>query len=95
MRPRIKRDPARRDDTAGKRADDAVTNLSAYALKLDAEYHRLEDRLRELLTGGAPAAELRAALREREELAAARDAFRRSVAALHDLARRDLRPDPH
>jgi hypothetical protein len=95
VRPRTKREPTTRDDIAGKRADDAITNLSAYALKLDFEYHRLEDRLRELLKGGAAAAELRAALREREELAAARDAFRGSVAALHDLTRREARPDSH
>lgn len=74
-------------DDAGKRADDAITNLSAYALKLDFEYHRLDDRLLELLEGDAGGAdELRGALRERDELGAAREAFRRSVAALHDLA---------
>jgi hypothetical protein len=93
MRPRTKRASTTRDDIAGKRADDAITNLSAYALKLDFEYHRLDDRLRELLTGGAAAAELGAALRERDELAAAREAFRRSVTALYDLSRRQPLPD--
>jgi hypothetical protein len=78
------------DQNVGKVADDAITNLSAYALKLDVDYHRLDDRLRECLNGGGAAAdELRALSREREELGAAREAFRRSVASLHDLTRRD------
>jgi hypothetical protein len=79
-----------RGDDAGKRADDAITNLSAYALTLDCEYHRLDDRLLELMKGEAAATEdLRTVLRERDELGAAREAFRRSVAALHDLTRRE------
>ena len=89
----MKLDPAVRDDDAGKRADDAITNLSAYALKLDFEYHQLHDRLLELLKGdGAAAEELRAAMRERDELGAAREAFRGSVAALQDLTRSDAQP---
>lgn len=92
MRRRQGANPAAGEDDAGKRADDAITNLSAYALKLDFEYHRLDDRLLELLRGGAPAPdELRVLLREREELGEARDAFRRSVAALHDLTRHEVR----
>jgi hypothetical protein len=92
---RSKVDPAARGDDTGKRADDAITNLSAYALKLDFEYHRLHDRLHELLKGeGGEADELRAALRERDELGAAREAFRRSVAALGDLTRREAQPSP-
>lgn len=90
MRRRTRRELAAPDDNVGKIADDAITNLSAYALKLDVEYHRLDDRLRERLKGDAEAAEeLRALLREREELGAAREAFRRSVASLHDLTRCD------
>jgi hypothetical protein len=89
-RRRAKLDPTARGDDVGKRADDAITNLSAYALKLDFEYHRLDDRLLELLKGEAAGAEdLRTVLRERDELGAAREAFRRSVAALHDLTRRE------
>ncbi|MGA9859795.1 MAG: hypothetical protein WBQ18_18165 [Solirubrobacteraceae bacterium] len=81
------------DDRAGKRADDAITNLSAYALRLDFEYHRLDDRLLELLRGGPAAAEeVSTVLRERDELEAARQAFRRSVAELHDLTRREAQP---
>lgn len=93
MHRRAKLDASARGDDASKRADDAITNLSAYALKLDVEYHRLDDRLLELLDGeAAPPEELRTVLREREELGAAREAFRRSVAALHDLARHEARP---
>lgn len=93
MRRRAKLDASARGDDPAKRADDAITNLSAYALKLDVEYHRLDDRLLELLDGqAAPPEELRTVLREREELGAAREAFRRSVAALHDLSRHEVRP---
>jgi hypothetical protein len=93
MRRRAKLDASARGDDAAKRADDAITNLSAYALKLDVEYHRLDDRLVELLDGEAtPAAELRTVMRERAELGAAREAFRRSVAALHDLTQHEARP---
>ncbi|MGH2895242.1 MAG: hypothetical protein ACRDPM_18520 [Solirubrobacteraceae bacterium] len=82
-----------RSDDAGKRADDAITNLSAYALKLDVEYHRLDDRLLEILKREPTAAdELRTVLRERDDLGAAREAFRRSVSALHDLTRREAQP---
>jgi hypothetical protein len=85
--------PSAGGDDAGKRADDAITNLSAYALKLDFEYGRLDDRLLELLEGEAAAAdELRTVMRERDQLGAAREAFRRSVAALHDLARHEAQP---
>lgn len=86
-------EPAARVDDAGKRADDAITNLSAYALRLDFEYHQLHDRLIELVKGeGAAPEELRTALCERDELGAAREAFRRSVAALHDMTRREAQP---
>jgi hypothetical protein len=90
---RAQREAVAQADSGGKLADDAITNLSAYALTLDFEYHRLDDRLRDLLKGGAAAAEeLRAMVHEHEELGAARVAFRRSVAALHDLTRREAQP---
>jgi hypothetical protein len=92
-RHRTQRHAAAWGEDAGKRADDAITNLSAYALKLDFEYHRQQTRLLELVRGEAAAADdLRTALRERDELGAARDAFRQSVAALQDLARGDGPP---
>ena len=93
IRRRERVEPVTAGSVDGKRADDAITTLSAYALKLDCEYHRIDDRLLELLKGRAGEAdELHALVRERDELGAARDAFRRSVVALHDLARREAHP---
>jgi hypothetical protein len=74
------------DGDAGQRANDALTNLSAYALTLDVEYHRLDDRLLELVKTESEAEELRAVLRERDEIGAEREAFRRSVGALREQA---------
>jgi hypothetical protein len=90
---RRKRDVSRGSDP-GKRAEDAITNLSAYALGLDLEYHQASDRLLERLKGDVAADELRTLLRERDDLEAAREAFRRSVAELHDLTRREAEQAP-
>jgi hypothetical protein len=57
------------------------------ALKLDVEYHRLDDRLLELVKAESKAEELRAVLRERDQIGAEREASRRSVAALHEQTR--------
>ena len=57
------------------------------ALNLDVEYHRLDDRLLELVKAESKAEELRAVLRERDQIGAEREAFRRSVAALHEQTR--------
>jgi hypothetical protein len=59
----------------------------ADALNLDVEYHRLDDRLLELVKAESKAEELRAVLRERDQIGAEREAFRRSVAALHEQTR--------
>ena len=91
MRRRTKPEATSAGVDAGKRADDALTNLSAYALKLDVEYHRLDDRLLELVKAESEAEELRAVLRERDEIGAEREAFRRSVAALGERARHERR----
>jgi hypothetical protein len=69
-----------------ERANRALTNLMAYALTLDVEYHRLDDRLLELARSDSEAEELRAVVRERDEVGAQREAFRRSVTALRDQA---------
>lgn len=74
--------PSVRD--ASERANDALTNLSVYALTLDAEYHRLDDRLLELTNTEPPAAELGTVLRERDEIGAEREAFRYAVGALRE-----------
>lgn len=85
---------AHRDDV-GERADDAVTNLVAYALRLDVEFHRLDARVVELAAGDSDAGELRTALRERDELEAQRQAYRRSVTALREQAGRDQNGAQH
>jgi hypothetical protein len=53
-----------------------------YALTLDVEYHRLDDRLLELAKTEPGTGELGTVLRERDEIAAERDAFRCAVLAL-------------
>lgn len=75
-----------------ERANDALTNLSVYALSLDAEYHRLDDRLLELANTEAAAAELGTVLRERDEIAAEREAFRHAVVALREQLPLGFRP---
>jgi hypothetical protein len=67
-----------------ERANEALTNLSIYALTLDVEYHRLDDRLVELAKTEAEAAQLGSVLRERDEVAAEREAFRGALTALRD-----------
>jgi len=78
------RDPRPHFGGPRDRANDALTNLSVYALSLDAEYHRLDDRLLELANTEAAAAELGTVLRERDEIAAEREAFRHAVVALRE-----------
>jgi hypothetical protein len=53
-------------------------------MTLDGEYRRLDDRLVELANTESGAAEIRSVLREREEVAAEREAFRRAVMALRE-----------
>jgi hypothetical protein len=82
--------PGARPGNVDERANEALTNLSAYALGLDVEYHRLDDRLHELANHEAAAAELGAVLRERDDVAAQRVAFRRALTAL----RAQVAPEP-
>ena len=89
MRRRFTPEPGSEHGGAHQRANDAITNLSAYALTLDVEYHRLDDRMLELVKAESKAEELRAVLREREEIGAEREAFRLSVSALRDQAGHD------
>jgi hypothetical protein len=67
-----------------QRVNDALTDLSAYALSLEAEHRRLEQRLLELAGNESSAAERRAVLRERDEISEELNAFRRAVMALRD-----------
>jgi hypothetical protein len=83
-RRRCQREPAPAGRRASEPAYDALTNLSAYALTLDAEYRRLDDRLFELASSDPEVEAVRAVLRERKEIDAERDAFRRAVTALRE-----------
>jgi hypothetical protein len=78
------RNPGHQAEGVSDRANDALTNLSAYALRLDAEYYRLNDRLLELAHTEQALAEFGTVLRERDEIAAERDAFRHAVVALRE-----------
>jgi hypothetical protein len=80
-------------DWPDRRVNDALTDLSAYALTLEAEHHRLEDRLLELAGNESSTAERRAVLRERDEISEELNAFRRAVTALRDQLLR--RPTVH
>jgi hypothetical protein len=71
-------------DGSNRRVDDALTDLSAYALNLDLEYHRLDERLLELVDGESASDEVREVLRERTQLAEELKAYRAAVTAFRD-----------
>jgi len=78
--------PETRGSTGGldRRVHDAITDLSAYALTLDVERDRLDSRLGELLQRDSSAAERRAVIRERDEIAEELHALRRAIDAFRD-----------
>lgn len=82
IRRRYQRDSRRDIGVPNERANEALTDLSAYALTLDVECHRLEDRMLELAQRDSSAAERRALVRERAEMAEELNAFRRVISAL-------------
>jgi hypothetical protein len=63
---------------------DALTDLSAYALTLDAEHRRLDDRLVKLAEIDSSVAERRAVLRERDDVAEQVRALRGVITGLQD-----------
>lgn len=67
-----------------ERVNDALSDLSAYALRLDIECHRLDARFDELTDQESSAAERRALVRERAEIAEEISAFRRIIVALQE-----------
>jgi hypothetical protein len=67
--------------------NDALTDLSVYALTLDAEGHRLGDRLLELAESESSVVELRALVRERAEITEEAMALRRTITALQEQVR--------
>ena len=79
---RSKREDGQDVRDTGDRVNDAVTDLSAYALTLDAECHRLENHVLELTEQESSTAERRALVRERAEMAEELNALRRIIRAL-------------
>jgi hypothetical protein len=66
----------------GTRIRDALTELHAYALTLDAELRRTQDRLEELGPAGDPSAELSSLRGRQAELTAQLDLLDRTIRAL-------------
>jgi len=65
-----------------KHVNDALTDLSAYALTLDIECHRLDNRVLELAQQDSSASERRAVVRKRDEIADELSAFRQVISEL-------------
>jgi hypothetical protein len=84
MKPRFQREPRPVARELDQRVNDALTDLSAYALTLDTECHRLEVRVLELAQQESSASERRALLRKRAEMAEELSAFREVISALHE-----------
>jgi hypothetical protein len=66
----------------GTRIRDALTELHAYALVLDAELHRTEDRLAKLDHDGCQSSELNDLRRRRTELAGQLDLLDWTISAV-------------
>ena len=64
------------------RADDALTDLHCYALLLDTERHRMQDRLTELVETEASAADWWTLARQRADLVEELEALRGAIADL-------------
>jgi hypothetical protein len=73
---------ARRPRELDKRVNDALTDLNAYALTLDIECHRLDDRVLELAQQDSSASERRAVVQKRDEIADELSAFRQVISEL-------------
>lgn len=81
-RRRSQLEPPREAGDRAHRVNEALTDLSAYALTLDIECHRLDDRMLELAQHDSSTADRCALLRERAEIAEELSAFRRIIRAL-------------
>ena len=79
--------PQSRGADLNQRESDALTDLAVYALNLDIEYHRLDERVRKLTQAGNWAADLWSVLRERAELAEELEEFRDAIAAFREQLR--------
>jgi hypothetical protein len=67
-----------------QRVNDALTDLSAYALTLDSERLRLDSRLRELAGIESSVEERHPLLRERDEISEELAALRAAIGALRE-----------
>ena len=81
MKRRFQRDPGQPGEL-DKRVSDALTDLSAFALTLDIECHRLHNRVLELAQQDSSASERRAVVREHDEIADELGAFRQVISEL-------------
>lgn len=84
MKRRSRREPRPPARGLDQRVNDALTDLSAYALTLDVECHRLEVRVLQLAQQESSASERRALVQERAEMAEELTAFREVISALHE-----------
>jgi hypothetical protein len=75
------RNVASEGECRSERLCDALTDLTVYALSLDTECRRLDERLLELTKRRSSAAERLAVLHERAEAAEEATAFRHAMAA--------------
>ena len=69
---------------ANQRVNDALTDLSAYALTLDSERLRLDNRLRELAGVESSVEERHPLLREHDEICEALAALRATIGAFRE-----------
>ena len=77
-------EPPSRGGELNQRMSDALTDLVAYALKLDVEYDLLDRRVEELTREQGSAGDLRSLLRERAELAEEVEEFRGAIASFRE-----------
>ena len=75
-------DPPARPYAFDRRADDALTDLHCYALLLDTECHRMQDKLTELVETEASAAAWWRLARQRADLVEELEALRGAIAEL-------------
>lgn len=84
MKPRSQREPRPAARGRDQRVNDALTDLSAYALTLETECHRLEVRVLQLAQQESSASERRALVRRRAEIAEELSAFREVISAFDE-----------
>jgi len=81
-RPRCQTDRRAEAQAFNRAAADALNDLHGYALLLDAEYHRMGDRLNALARADRPPSAWSQLFRERADLAEELEAFRGAIAEL-------------